>query len=280
MMDAKKMSRCLKIARTKMRNILNVFSPSRYAPEVVKANQDLWIKKAEDAFDVVTELSVDLEEFVSPAEAQEMFKSNESLMDELAKFVSSINITVLSDVPQLPDVTNSDVSENQTKFVHVQVTTNPGNDENVLKANEIREEDYDEQSQCLEAEPRGSIPDSIKNLLLHKCSKEAANEVKEEHHRSLGEEKEVQFSVVLQDLFKLTSVDQRFRHHLFNYVTLMAILLGFPIQEMHVVLQMSSGSIQRRLSCSTFDYFQLLMSRYVDSMSYIQSVSTNANPSL
>ena len=29
------------------------------APEVVEASKDLWIKKAEDAFDIVTELSLD-----------------------------------------------------------------------------------------------------------------------------------------------------------------------------------------------------------------------------
>ena len=145
---------------------------------------------AEDAFDVVAELSLDLEECVSQDEAQEIFKSNEALMDEIAKFVFSINTAALSDVPQLPVVTNSDVLENQTKCVHVQFTTFPGNDENVLKANEIKEEDHDEQSQCLETEARGSIPDPIKNLLLlRECSQEAANEVKEELRQSLGRKK-------------------------------------------------------------------------------------------
>ena len=249
-----------------MRNILNVFSPSRYAPEVVKVNRDLWIKKAEDAFDVVTELSVVLEEFVSPVDAQEMFKSNDFLMDELAKFVSSINITVLSDVPQLPIVTNSNVSEIKPKLDIVQ-NENENKRMNVSRANQVQEEDHDEQSQCSESEPRGSISDPTKNLLLlQECSREAAIEVQEELRQSLGE-REVPLEhlkdvlLVLQDLFKLASVDQRFHRHVFDYVMLRSTLIKFPIQEMHVMLQMSSGSIQRSLSCITIDYIQLPLSR-------------------
>ena len=136
------------------------------------------------------------------------------------------------------------------------------------------------QSQCLESAPRGSTSDPIKNLLLlQECSREAAIEVQEELRQSLGERKvPVEYledvQSVLQDLFKLASVDQRFHRHVFDYVMLRSTLIKFPIQEMHVLLQMSSGSVQRR-----FDYIQLIMFRYVDSMSYIQSVSTNANAS-
>ena len=86
-MDVKNLLRSLKIARAKVRNILNLFNPSKYTTEVVKVNKDLWIKNAQDAFDIVTELSIDLEEFVSPAEAVEVIKSNETLMDEISKFV-------------------------------------------------------------------------------------------------------------------------------------------------------------------------------------------------
>ena len=90
-MDVKKMLRSLKISQAKVRNTLNVFNPSRYTPEVIKSNKESWIKKAEDAFDIVAELSLDLEECVSKDEAQEILTSNEALMDEIAKFVFSIN---------------------------------------------------------------------------------------------------------------------------------------------------------------------------------------------
>ena len=257
-MDVKNLLRSLKIARAKVRNILNLFNPSKYTTEVVKVNKDLWIKNAQDAFDIVTELSIDLEEFVSPAEAVEVIKSNETLMDEISKFVLSINTAALFNNDQHPVVTNFDVSEIQSELYRVQFPSFSGINE---RDNEIKEEDHDEQSNYLESEPRGSIPDPIKNLLLYECSQEAANEVVEEHRRSLGEEKDVVFSSVLQDLFKLVSVDQRFHRHEFNYVTLRAVLLGVPIQEMHVMLQMSSGSIQRSLSCITIDYIQLPLSR-------------------
>ena len=42
----------------------------------------------------------------------------------------------------------------------------------------------------------------------------------------------------------------------------MAILLGFPIQEMHVILQMSSGSVQRSLRC-IIDYIQLPLTMFI-----------------
>ena len=273
------MLRSLKIAQTKVRNTLNVFNPRRYTPEVVKTNKDSWIKKAEDAFDIVAELSLDLEECVSKDEAQEILTSNEALMDEIAKFVFSINTAALSndDLHPHSTETNFDDDKNQPKLDRVRFSTFSGKNENALKANEMNEEDHDEQSQCLESEPRGSIRDSIKNLLLHECSQEAANEVEEEHHRSLGEKKDVQFSYCFQNLFKLISVDQRFHRHVSNYGMLRSVLCQFPIQEMHVLLQMSSGSIQRGLNY-ILNYIQL--ARYVDSMSYILSVPTNANPSL
>ena len=269
------MSTSLKISQAKVRNTLDVFSPSKYSSEVVKVNKDSWIKKVEDAFDVVTELSIILEEFVTPAEAHEVFKSNEALKDKISKFVFSINTAALSNNDQLPVMTNS-VSENQPKLDCIQFPTFSGKNENALKAYEMNEEDHIEQLQCLES-AQGSIPDPINNLLLHECSQEAANEVEEEHHRSLGEEKDVQFSSALQNLLKLISVNQKFHRHLFDYGTLRSVMLKFPIQEMHVMLQMSSGSIQR-FDC-LLDYIQLFMPRYVDSMSYIHSVSTNANAS-
>ena len=162
--DVKKMSRSLKSAQTKVRNVLNVFNPSRYTTEVVKANKDSWIKKAEDAYDVVAELALDLEECVSKDEAQEMFNSNEALMDEIAKFVFSINTAALSnnDLHQQAIETSSDVSEIQTKLDRVQFPTLPGNNENemmnVLRANQVQEEDHDMQlRKCSESEPSGSI---------------------------------------------------------------------------------------------------------------------------
>ena len=278
-LDVKKMLRNLKLAQMKVRNTLELFNPIKYPSEVVNANKDVWIKRVEDAFDVVTELSLDLEEFVLPEDYHEMFKTNEALKDEIYKFVLSTNIVSLSiKVPQNPHpvVSNFEDSKIKPKLDHGQFPTFPGNNENALKANERNEDDHIEQLQCLES-AQGSIPDPINNLLLHECSQEAANEVEEEHHRSLGEEKDVQFSSALQDLLKLVSVNQKFHRHLFDYGTLRSVMLKFPIQEMHVMLQMSRGSIQR-FDC-ILDYIQLFMPRYVDSMSYIHSVSTNANAS-
>ena len=224
------LSRSLKIAQTKVRNILNVFNPSRYTPEVVNANKDSWIKKAEDAFDVVTELSLDLEECVSQDEAQEISNSNEALMDEIAKFVFSINIAALSNNVLHPQATETsfDVSENQPKLDHGQFPTFP-------------------QSQCLESEPRGCIPDSIK--IINDASPVEIIQTKVEDLIDVVQS-------VLQNQLKLVSVDQRFRGQVFNYGTVSTVLLKFPIQETHVMLQMSSGSIQRRVD-SIFTYLLL-----------------------
>ena len=222
------LSRSLKIAQTKVRNILNVFNPSRYTPEVVNANKDSWIKKAEDAFDVVTELSLDLEECVSQDEAQDILNSNEALMDEIAKFVFSINIAALSSNVLHPQAseTSFDVSENQPKLDHGQFPTFP-------------------QSQCLESEPRGCIPDSIK--IINDASPVEIIQTEVEDLIDIVQS-------VLQNQLKLVSVDQRFRGQVFNYGTVSTVLL--PIQETHVMLQMSSGSIQRRVD-SIFIYLLL-----------------------
>ena len=224
------LSRSLKIAQTKVRNILNVFNPSRYTPEVVNANKDSWIKKAEDAFDVVTELSLDLEECVSQDEAQDILNSNEALMDEIAKFVFSINIAALSSNVLHPQAseTSFDVSENQPKLDHGQFPTFP-------------------QSQCLESEPRGCIPDSIK--IINDASPVEIIQTEVEDLIDVVQS-------VLQNQLKLVSVDQRFRGQVFNYGTVSTVLLKFPIQETHVMLQMSSGSIQRRVD-SIFTYLLL-----------------------
>ena len=268
-MDEKKMLRSLKIARAKVRNILDVFSPCKYSPEVVKANKDLWIKNAQDAFDVVIELSIDLEEIVSPSEAHEIYKSNEALKDEFTKFVFSTNTKALSvsNSDQHPVTSNFDVSEIQTKLDCDQFSTFSGNNENVLKENEIQEEDYDEQLR--KSEPRGSFPNSIKNL-----NDDSSSEIIQTQGEYLMD---VQQSVLL-DVFNLPSVDQRFRGQVFNCGTLWTLLFKFPAQEMHVMLQMFSGSIQRSLNF-IIDYIQLPLCRYVDSMSFIQLVPTHANAS-
>ena len=157
-MDVKKLSRNLKLAQVKVRNTLDVFHPSKYTPEVVKASKDSWIKKAEDAFDIVTELSLDLEEYVSPEEAHEIFKSNEALKDEISTFVlATINMALSIKDLHHPAATNFDYSETQAKIDRHQFPTFPKNNENqrmnVLRANQVQEEVNAKQSQCLESEP-------------------------------------------------------------------------------------------------------------------------------
>ena len=121
---------------------------------------------------------------------------------------------------------------------------------NVLRANQVQEEVNAEQSQkCLESEPRESIPDPIKII----------NDVSSAEIIQTQVECLADVQSVLQDMFKLVSVDQKFRRHVLNYVMLRSVMLQFPIQEMHVMLQMSSGSIQRLYSI--LDYIQLPLSR-------------------
>ena len=135
------MSRSLKLAQTKVRNTLEFFNPSKYPPEVVNANKDVWIKKVEDAFDVVAELSLDLEEFVLPAELHEMFQTNEVLKDEIYNFVLSTN-TMSIKYPH-PVVTNFEDLESQPKLNRAQFPTFPVNNEkmNALRANQVEEEE-------------------------------------------------------------------------------------------------------------------------------------------
>ena len=250
--DAKKLFRNLKLAQAKVRNTLDVFSPSKYSPEVVKAKEDLWIKKVEDAFDVIIELSLDLEEFISPAEAHEIFMFNESLKTEISKFVFSIHTIALSKDLHYPVKTSFEI-EIQPKVDRHQFPTFSGNNENqmnVLRANQVQEEVDAEQSQkCLESEPRESIPNPIKII----------NDVSSAEIIQTQVECLADVQSVLQDMFKLVSVDQKFRRHVLNYVMLRSVMLQFPIQEMHVMLQMSSGSIQRLYSI--LDYIQLPLSR-------------------
>ena len=89
--------------------------------DAVEASKDSWIKKAEDAFDIVTELSLDLEECVSPEEAHEIFKSNEALKDEISKFVlATINWHCLSRFYIIqPGLTLNFRNSNQTSLCSV-----------------------------------------------------------------------------------------------------------------------------------------------------------------
>ena len=317
-MDFKKMSRNLKIAQLKVRNTLDVFDPSKYTPDVVKANKDLWIKKVEDAFDVVTELSVELEEFVSPAEAHEMFKFNEALKDEMTKFVLLTNTTALS-IKDPPVEKNLDDLENQPKFECIPFPSFSGTKENIfkfkkrmmnaLKANDIKEEEYiQELHKCLDPESRGCIPNSIRNIedawsILQDVFGDPTGVIKEKLAlASLGSypqdgsssaemiQAQVEYltdvQLVVKDLFELASREPKFRGQVFNCGTLRMLLLKFPIKEMHVMLEFS-GPIVRRLHC-ILDYIKeirsrrlWLLSRYVDSMSFKpSSVSLNANASL
>ena len=314
----KKMLRNLKIARLKVKNTLDVFDPSKYTPDVVKANKDLWIKKVEDAFEVVTELSVELEEFVSPAEAHEMFKFNEALKDEMTKFVFLTNTTALS-IKDPPVEKNLDDLENQPKFECLPFPSFSGTKENIfkfkkrmmnaLKANDIKEEEYiQELRKCLDPEPRGCIPDSIRNIedawsILQDVFGDPTGVIKEKLSlASLGTypqngsssaemiQAQVEYltdvQLVVKDLFELASREPKFRGQVFNCGTLRMLLLKFPIKEMHVMLEFS-GPIVRRLHC-ILDYIKeirsrrlWLLSRYVDSMSFKpSSVSLNANASL
>ena len=238
-MDARKMSRSLKLAQMKVRNTLDVFNPSKYSPEVLKANKELWIKKVEDSFDVVAELSLDLEEFVSPEEAHEISKFNESLKNEISEFVFSINTSALSINDSRLPITINDVSEIQPKLNIVQ-NENENKRMNVSRTNRIQEEDQATQlRKCSESEPSGSILDSIKKLNDTPLVEIVQTQV--EYPKNVQS--------VFQNLLKFPSVNPYFRGQLFNYDKLRSVLLMFPIQEMHVMLQMSSGSIQRRLDC-------------------------------
>ena len=280
-MDLKKMLRNLKLAQAKVRNTLDVYNPSKYPPEVVKASKDSWIKKAEDAFDIVAELSLDLEECVSPEEAREIFKSNDELKNAISKFVlATINMALSIEDLCHPATRNFVYSETQTKLDRIQFPTFPGNENEMMgeRENQVEEEVHVEQShKCLEAEPiRSSILDSTKKL-----SDASSAEIIQTPVENLMD---VQ-SVLPQNQFNLASVDQRFRRHELKCGTVRSIFLKFPVHEMHVMLEFS-GSIQRRSYC-VLDYIKQirswrlwLLSRYVDSMSFNpSSVSTNANAS-
>ena len=102
--EKQKLKRDLKKAVANLNDTLDVLSPGRYTPEVIKTNIDKWIAKVQAEFAVVREVYLDLEDLFDDEEKKLADETNKALKNDVAEFILMSNTKAMS-LHRQPDAT-------------------------------------------------------------------------------------------------------------------------------------------------------------------------------